>query len=230
MKLPRALIGALMAVAALSAIAAAPASASVKPQFLPEATAKLPIEFTAKHGITHFEEKNGFQITCEKGTGTGKVTGLKLGEFSTTFMACLTEGKTSCSGTGDKEQQITLKGSFHVWFVLLSKVLQAGLVFLPTEAQIECGKTIVKLRGCMAGLVKPLDKKTKELVTEFKQTKGVNDITEVLNETEALIACKLETSRNLEEPKFEQAGVETVDTMTAFKKEGKEIEVEIATK
>ncbi len=228
MKLPRALIGALMAVAAMSAIAAAPASAAVKPQFLPEATAKVPIEFTAKHGITHFEEKNGFQINCEKGTGTGKVTGLKLGEFSTTFMACLTEGKTSCLGTGEKEQQITLKGAFHVWYVLLTKVLQTGLVFLPAEAKIECGKTIVRLRGCMAGLVKPLNKKTKELMTEFKQTKGVNDIIEAFNEEEKFIPCKLETSRNLEEPTFEQAGVETVLTMTAFKKEGKEIEVEIA--
>ncbi|HST34057.1 MAG TPA: hypothetical protein VLJ80_11140 [Solirubrobacteraceae bacterium] len=226
MKLPRALIGALVAVAAMSAIAAAPASAAVKPQFLPEATAKVPIEFTAKHGITHFEEKNGFQINCEKGTGTGKVTGLKLGEFSTTFMACLTEGKTSCLGTGDKEQQITLKGAFHVWYVLLTKALQTGLVFLPTEAKIECGKTIVKLRGCMAGLVKPLNKKTKELVTEFKQEKGVNDIVEVFNEEEKFITCKLETARN--SPEFEFAGVETVDTMTAFKKEGKEIEVEIA--
>ena len=96
MKLPTTLTGTLVAVVAMSAIAAAPAQASIKPQFLPEATAKVPIEFTAKHGITHFEEKNGFQINCEKGTGTGKVTGLKLGEFSTTFMACLTEGKTSC--------------------------------------------------------------------------------------------------------------------------------------
>ncbi len=225
MKLLRTLTGMLVAAAALGATVAAPAHAAIKPQFLPEATAIVPIEFTDKHEKTHFEEKNGFQINCEKGTSTGKVTGLKLGEFSTTFTECKTAGLTSCLGSGNKAEQITLKGAFHVWYVLLSATLQTGLVFLPSETKIECGKTLVLLRGCMAGLVKPLNKLTKELLTEFKQTKGVNNVVEVLNEEEKFIGCKLETSRNGAE--FEQAGVETNDTMNTFKKEGKAIEVEI---
>lgn len=225
MKPLRTLLGMLFALIAVGIAAAAPAQASVKPQFLPEATALVPIQFTDKHGLTHFEEKNSFQINCEKGTSTGKVTGLKLGEFSSTFMGCVTAGLTSCLGAGEKAEQITLKGTFHVWYVLLSGALQTGLVFLPTEKKIECGKTIIQLRGCMAGLVKPLNKLTKEVLTELKQAKGVNDIVEVFNEEEKFIGCTLETSRN--GAKFEQAGAETVDTMTGFKKEANAIEVEI---
>jgi hypothetical protein len=230
MKLTRTLIGTLMLIAVLG-ITSAPALGTIKPQFLPEATAKVPIEFTDSHGITHFEAKGGFQINCKNGTGTGKVTALKLGEVTTTYTECLTAGKTPCLGTGGKPEQITIKGPFHVWYVLLSGKLQPGLVYLPTEAKIECGKTIVLLRGCMAGLVKPTNVKTKELVTELKQEKGVNDIIEAYSEEEkegkpVVIKCKLETSINGLE--FEQTGSETVDTMSGFKKEGKAIEVEIA--
>jgi len=226
MKPLRTLTGTLVAAAALGAIVAGPARAAVKPQFLPEATAIVPIEFADKHGKTHLEEKNElFQINCETGTSTGKVTSLKLGEFSTTFAECKTGGLNPCLGSGNKAEQITIKGTFHLWYVLLSKALQTGLVFLLTETKIECGKTLVSLRGCMAGLVKPLNKLTKELLTEFKQAKGVNNVVEVFNEEEKFIGCKLETSRNGAE--FEQAGVETNDTMNTFKKEGKAIEVEV---
>jgi len=216
---------ALMVVLALSSIASATASASVKPQFLPEATAKVPIVFTDKSGISHFEIKGGSVVTCQKDTSTGEVLGLKLGEFDILFLECESLG-IACTGLADTVSgSILVLGEFHVWYVLLSTKLQTGIAFLLKEVHFECGKILLVIRGCMAGLVKPLNKKTNSLITELKQEKGVNDITQVLNEEEKLIGCKLETSIN--SGVFEPTGAETVEEMVEFKQNGKAIEVEI---
>ncbi len=222
------LSGTLFGIVVLGIILSTPALATIKPQFLPEATAKLPVEFSDKHGITHFVEKSGmFEVTCLKGTSTGKVTTLKLGEFSVTFAEC-TDGTGGCLSLGGEAGKIVMKGALHFWYVLLSGKLQPGLILLLTETHLECGKTLVFIRGCLAGLIKPINEKTKELQSEFREEKGINDVIEAYSEEEVkekpvVISCKVESSRN--GIPFEQQGIETVDTMSGFKQNGKVLEL-----
>jgi hypothetical protein len=55
----------------------------------------------------------------------------------------------------------------------------------------------VQVRGCVVSLVTPTNTKTKEFTVKLKGTKGVQDVTEVLNETNtAKEKCILESEIN----------------------------------
>jgi hypothetical protein len=199
-----------------------------KPLLLPEPTEKSPVTFTGKIGKAILETKGGTKVECGKGEDTGSATKFKLGSFDVLFSECKSVlGK--CTGSEDKTAgSILVKGTFHVWYGFLSKeeVLHTALVVLPKEAKFTCGEvTSVTLKGCLAGLLKPTNEKTKVLTAEFIQTKGVNDITKVLSEKSEKISCTLEASVN--KGAFEQTGEQLTEELTSFKQGGKEISVEV---
>jgi hypothetical protein len=200
-----------------------------EPGLLPEPAEKTPVSFVGKVGKTTFETKGGTKVECSKGEETGSATQLKLGTAEILYSECKSLLGVKCTGLEAKTAgSILVKGTFHLWYGFLSKeeeVLHTTITFLPNETHFSCAGTLIVLRGCVAGLLKPINEETKVLTAEFTQTKGVNDITKVLNEKLEKIPCNLETS--LSGGAFEQAGAQLTEELSAFKQGGKEVSVEV---
>lgn len=197
-----------------------------KPLLLPEPTAESPIAFTGKLGKVVVETKAGTKVECTSGEDSGSFTKAKLGTFETVYHGCKSTG-VACNGLADKAEAISVKGDIHLWYGFLAKEkgLHTTVTALLKEAHFTCGGLVlIVLKGCLAGLVKPTNKKTKATTVEMTQEKGVNDITEVLNDNSEKTSCKLEAAKS--EGAFEQAGGQMSEEGEKFKQGGKEIEVE----
>lgn len=197
-----------------------------EPLLSPEASEKSPIAFTSKGGAATLEAKGGTKVECKASEGKGSMTGLKLGTSEISFTSCASAG-LKCTGLGLKEGVILVQGTLHLWYGMSkTEGLPVGSVLLLKELHFTCGGLVlIVLKGCLAGAVSPVRKVTKALTTTFKQEKGVNDITEVVNESNETIPCSLLASKN--EGAFEQAGLQSSEEATKFKQGEKEIEVEV---
>ncbi len=137
----------------------------------------------------------------------------------------------SCNSIGAKAGEIVLKDEIHYWSGFLGKELIAVAVGLITKTLvIECPAIGIKMekRGCTADQVPPssLNKKLKSFSGSLKQSKGKQEITEILPpKAEKTIKCISEISKN--GGKFEEIGQEGEGTTENFKQNGKAIEIEL---
>jgi hypothetical protein len=204
---------ALVALLAITAIASATASAAL-PEFSPATNSG-----TSKGGKAKFEQVKGLAaVECEKSTGTQKITGPKVGSFTEKFEGCKAPLSGKCTGLGDTTAgTITTGGAFDLRYIKISPV-DVGVLFLINETHFECEKLIelVSVKGCVVGLITPANSKTKVFTVQLKQTKGVNEFTEVLTEKATKETekegCKLLSEMNGAE--FKQAGQENTDEVT----------------
>jgi hypothetical protein len=225
---------AVMAVLALSAITAATASATEKTKVLPEPTTGSPIFFTGASGPGTLEVANGEVVNCTKDTSLGAFVTANLGTFDVLFEKCSATRiiKAECTGTtaGTTKGDIPSKGTFHYWLYLLREKLGAAIVFLPTETKFICEalgqKVEVKVKGCVAGAVEPLERLGTHGTIKLAQTSnGVNEITKVLpQESTKELECKLE-SESSETKKEEQSSLVTLESMLGFISLGSHIEI-----
>jgi hypothetical protein len=96
-----------MAMAAMSAIASATASAS-----LPEWTPTID-NFTAKSGKSTLETVSGEKIVCKEDKVTGERTSAKTGKATITFIGCEANG-LKCNSAGAKNGEITFAATFLI--------------------------------------------------------------------------------------------------------------------
>ena len=210
---------------ALSAYAIASASAAT--EMLPEGTPSNPVKFTSTSGKGSLEQKGAtFGIECTKDEGTGTTISAKLGTFDILFLGCTTlGGLVKCTGLRDTVSgSILLTGTFHYWLGLQGTAKVDVIVYLPTETHLECGGTLILLKGCAAGSVSPVGTLTSAITVKLaKASKGVNEITKVINESGSEIECKLESKEGTNG--FEQSNLVTTEEFLGFTQGGLSITV-----
>jgi hypothetical protein len=201
---------ALMAMLALTAITATTASAE-NPAF-----SGFPNRFTSTGGAAKFEQNEGLAaVTCTKSEGQGAVTGEKNGTFDLLFLGCTAPLAGKCTGLTDTVKgSILAKGSFDLRYI--AKTKDVGIIFLLTPVHFECEKLVelVEVRGCVVGLVRPVNTNTKTVTVGLTQKGGRNEFTQVLNATNSgTEECKLESENSGKA--FKQSGQENENTQTS---------------
>jgi hypothetical protein len=215
------LVAALMAVFALGAMVSATASAEELPNFLPLGTAANPVTFTDKSGKGTIETVGGKTISCTSDTSTGEVTGPRLGKFDVLFLGCESSG-IKCTGLKDTTTgSVLLKGTFHIR-TLLTEKKHVYIVLLLEHVHMSC-LVLVLLLGCMAGLLLSPNVLSSTLTIHFKQTKGVQDVTEVASEGSGSTDEKCTLSTKIGTGAEEQTGILTEEEGEKFEQGGKSV-------
>jgi hypothetical protein len=170
---------ALMAVFALSAVAASMASAEVK--VLPE----LEEAFKGESGAGTLEMLKGVAvIECAKDKSEGTFEGTKpLGSFHIDFEGCKALKIAACTGLGESAETILSLGTFHLVFDKLGTgaELGVGILFLVEKVHFECGGKLFVVSGeVLCLLTKPLNEKAKHFEIVCKKGKEAGDPGEVV--------------------------------------------------
>jgi uncharacterized low-complexity protein len=160
MKRIRILGMALVAVLAMSAVAVAIASAAA-PEFSPATNSGTSKSATA----TFTEEGEVFSIKCTSNTGTSTITSAKAGTFEESFKNCKAASIETCTTTGQASGTIVSKGTFALGFI---KGTEVGLKFSPEPTEFKCSTNTVKVTGCAAAPITPINTKTKTFTVELK--------------------------------------------------------------
>jgi hypothetical protein len=210
------------------------AQASEPTKILPEPTEASPIKGVGKAGLITFETASGERFTCESATSSGEFTGPNIGHGEARVIGCkakLSIGTVNCNSPGDKTGEITLKDEIHYWLGLSGgkALIAVTVALITTPLKIECTALVsIEKRGCTAGQVPPgsLNKKIASLTGSLHQSKGKQEITEILPpESTKEIRCVSEISQN--GGAFEEIGQEGEGTVEKFERGGKLIEVEL---
>jgi hypothetical protein len=205
---------------AIFLVQAVPAAAVEKTKILPEPTVKEPVSGFGSSGEVSFETASGTRLKCEKATATGKFTTPNSGTGEAHVVGCESLG-FKCNSPGAKSGEVILKDEALYWKGLsAAKTLIAVAVALITGTfEIECTALVkLKKRGCTAGQVpaEELNKKIKVLTGTLKQSKGKQEITEIMKpEGTEFIKCQSELSIN--GGAFELIGQEGSGTLTVEK-------------
>jgi hypothetical protein len=218
---------ALMATFALTAIAAATASAE-NPEILPVPSTTTPLLFTSS-GVnatlvpTKEEEKT--IVKCKKVRNEGDFTSADLGTVTIDFEECKA-GVANCSTTGDAAGVILLdKADMNLVDYKEGTTLLLGAVIEPLEGAVnifkfKCGVLGVEVRGSALGKVSGVESlvKTATAKLEYKRKKGEQELTkcELLKAFCAGKEFKLE--QNFGAAGFELAGEEAEANITFAKK------------
>ncbi len=198
---------------------------------LPEPTEANPISGSgfSTSKIT-FQTVGGIAFSCEKATGTGEFTSGNDGKGEAHVSGCKALG-LNCNSVGAKSGEIILNDEIHYWSGLLGgKLIAVAVALITKPLLIECPAAGIKMekKGCTAGQVPPesLNKKIKSLTGTLKQTKGKQEITEILPpKSKTFIKCTSEISKN--GGAFEEIGQEGSGTTENFKQAGKSLEIEL---
>ncbi len=172
---------ALFACLAVSAVATAVASAE-KPEFKPaEKNA-----FTAAGGEALFEQKEGLAgVKAASSEGSGEVINAKEGSWDELFLKSTAPLSGNCTGLNDTVVgSILAKGKFKIGYDLTKTIVLVALKLEP-EVHFECESLIklVTVRGAVVCELTPKNTDTKEFLVLCKQTKGVQQFTDILNAT-----------------------------------------------
>jgi len=168
---------AILAIFVIGAVAAATASAE-ELRLLPLGTTANPVKFNITSGEGELASEL-FKLTCKKDKGTGEVTSARLGKFRITYEECK-NGTSSCRGLSDLPGNITAEGEFHLRRLLGIEAEQKHIVvfFLLANVHFSCSITLLKLSGCVAGLIEPINKLAKELTISLAVSGGKQAILE----------------------------------------------------
>ncbi len=198
---------ALMAIVALSAVAASMASAAL-PEFLPNAPVKP--GFSIKSGAGTLSVSGQPNTECKKDKGSGAITGAKTATLTVDFEECKILSFIEAHSLGDPNNTILLHVTGLLCWIKKGSPLEVGILLTPTgPVHIEAPSTgtLVVVSGSVVGRVEPINK---------SQTTGkvVLPATALAceGETDSLTAEKNETGGPLaagevttEEITFEQA-------------------------
>jgi len=221
------LIGmAILAIFAIGAVASATASAE-ELRMLPLGTGANPVKFNVASGVGKLVAGTS-KIKCEKDKGTGEATSARLGTFRVTFEECKEEElKVTCRGLKDLPGNITAEGEFHLRRLLGTEAEQKHIVvfFLLSNVHFSCSIVLVKVSGCVAGLIKPINTLTKELAigVELEGTKQKILEADTDGELTGMEKCgPLQVAKN--EGTAENGTEETTETMSGFTQGGSAVE------
>jgi hypothetical protein len=206
------------------------ASASAMTEILPGPTETSPISGTGISGKVTFQTAGGLAFSCKEATGTGEFTSGNDGKGEAHVTGCQSVG-INCNSPGAKSGEIILKDAIHYWAGLLGgKLIAVAVALITTPLLIECPATKLRMekKGCTAGQVPPefLNKKIKSLTGTLKQSKGKQEISEILPPgSKTFIKCTGEIS--IDGKPFEEIGQEGSGTTENFNQKGKLLEIEL---
>jgi hypothetical protein len=238
-----------VAVFALSAIAAASASAKLPQILFKEPHGGFPGTFTsvnlpAPKNIAKLETVGGTKVECTGQTDKGTIESAHLGKVEVKFTGCSTVvlgSKLECESTGAGKGNITVKLEFHLGLehTSTSTTVPAVLLLLPGglggSFEFTCTSLAkIKVTGDVNCLLVDLEGKPivanrayTSLQLSCKQTHGVQ------NSTEFLLSLVEESQRlmtgghlnsSLNGGTAEQAGQESEDALEKFENSKKEAE------
>ena len=217
---------AILAIFAIGAVAAATASAE-ELRLLPLGTTANPVKFNVSSAGGELGSEVA-KITCVKDKGTGETTSARLGKFRVTFEECKNVASgAACRGLSDLPGNITAEGEFHLRRLLGTEAEQKHIVvfFLLKEVHFSCSIVLVKVTGCVAGLIEPINKLAKELTIKLTVSGGKQVILEADTDGEltGMEKCgPLQVSVNEAAP---ANGTEsTTETMSGFTQGGTAVE------
>jgi hypothetical protein len=196
---------AIVALAALSVIGSATASAAL-PEFLPaEGT------FTSTSGAGTLAIEEGNTITCESDTNTGSITGAKTVKLTVEFKGCKIFGFIGASSAGDASGVILVEATGELCY--LSKAAKTvGLTLTLTKnVVISAAGQKSEVKGKFIGEVKPVNTATTKGELILKEEKGLQSI----KKCEGGAETELEANEN--GGAFKKAGETTTDTITFAK-------------
>jgi hypothetical protein len=197
---------ALCAIALMSAVATATASAALPEQSPATGT------FKVTSGKSAFQLSNEEKVTCTGDTGEGKLTGAKTSESTVKFEGCEALG-FKCSSSGAKSGVI--ETSIDSTLVYLAKEGKATKTVgedlqLAKEVSITCLIVTLKVKGSTLCPLTPINTKTKSLTLTCKQTKGIQEYTEYENEKGEILKDITETTKS---GKTFQSGLESTESL-----------------
>lgn len=215
----RALV-ALIALLALSAASAASASAAL-PEFEIEGGKAFPDSIVYKGGGASLRTTSGVTMSCASVSGTGQVTGAKVGFLTLKLSGC-TVNSHACTTAG-MEAGVVQTGRLSVAPVYISKAAkEVGLDLTnPTGsfATFRCAGEPVggAIRGSVIGRFTPINTLTKEFAVSFAGGAGATQNPSVYeNEAGEKISASLEISWWSEV--YEHGCLETTATLLGEKK------------
>jgi hypothetical protein len=187
MKTIRLLGACLTAILALSAIAAASASAEI---LFEEPAGGFPQTFAVDNAgaAIHLETASGVVASCtswstNEKTGRGSIETAHLGKVKLALLGCkgtVLNMNVPCQSTGAKEGEIVVASTFHIGLALPEK--KAAVVLLPENWTFTCLGVKVVVTGDVIGLLENgggehvvVGEKREELYLKFFQKKGVQE-------------------------------------------------------
>jgi hypothetical protein len=204
-------------------------------KILPEASETNPIKFKFKSGASVFEQQgSSYKVKCASDKGSGEWERNRRGPFSLTFEKCLASAfgvLFLCTGLSATENSsnIPMSGRFIAERI---NMLDIAITFVINQIHYTCVNSglgisvLIRGRACIAGLILPVNTRTKTYTIKEKETKGADEITEVLNEAETEDEkCVFEESEGT--GAFTSAGMESTEEMEGSEQEGHSIETEL---
>ena len=205
----RTLIMAFVAVLAMSAVAAASASAAL-PEF-----SKTKVKVTGKSGAGTLETVTGTKVTCTGGTSSGEITAEKtVSKTLVIFTGCASSG-FKCSTSGAASGELKTKELTGTLGYLTKSTKEVGLDLKPASGtefiEFECAGGIVKVKvtGSVICPLTPVNTSTTTFTLTCKQKAGVQEFKKFEGGEEDV----LKTSKN--GGAAEGSGEETTTTLTA---------------
>ncbi len=174
------LISALVAVLALTAIAASTASATETLwELLPGIEGET---FTAKSGKATLQEKGKLTIQCQESSILLKDSSI-VGTTHTLFLAIIHFGnKCTAAGLatnslGDPAGFILVHVEIHTCIISTSPLVGGLLItVLPLHLEVPSVKLLVEVTGSLVVPITPNETKTKNYKLDVKQTAGVQEV------------------------------------------------------
>jgi hypothetical protein len=205
--------------------------APAKAQFLPAPTSEKPVKFTGTSGKGTFSTASGTSVHCESDKSTGSLSSETAGSFADTFEKCAGPLSGTCTGLTLASGTIGIEGTLHLDTAKVGEASVAVAAILPKEIHFTCTvsgiETLILVKGCVAGVLNPLDKAANTFQLVMSGKEGKQEITKVAPSETEEVECKLEDS--LSGGKFEAISEESADELDGFTQGGKSIEGEIMT-
>lgn len=200
-------------------------SSAVLPVALPLATSSSPVKFVSKSGPTTFQTGSTV-VTGTSDEATSEYLSTALGDFDLLLLGFKSSG-VSCTGLPDTVLgSILALGTFHVVYLLNLSAKHIGVAYLLQLVHYSCSIILVRVRGCVLGLLERVNKKVTTNTAVLKQKSGVNEYTTYLNEeNNGSVRCNLEASVGT--GTFGAASLETTETNEKAEQGGKSVEMEV---
>jgi hypothetical protein len=197
----------LVAMFAISAIASASASAALPEQSPATGSYKV------TSGKGSFELTNGEKVTCKTDKGEGKLTGAKTDESTVDFEGCEAFG-VKCSSSGAKSGVIATPIDSELVYLAKGGVATKTVgedLKLASTVKITCLIIGLEVKGSTLCPITPINTSTTKLEITCKETKGVQEYTEFVNNTTGKIEKDItETTKS---GKTFQSGLESTETL-----------------
>jgi hypothetical protein len=148
---------------------------------------------------TFSSKGEGLAVKCKAtsvGSGSSELKTDKSGTLDVLFSECKSSGLT-CTGLGDTAGTISVEGEYRLRYATLSPKT-VSLALLLNAFHFTCSIVLVIIRGCLGGLVEPINKSTEVLKLAYKQKgPGEQEPSKIFNEEgSAEESCQMEASIN----------------------------------